>query len=81
MSKIQMKGLIPLKNKEINENIHKLQTQINDLVINDNPNTDAEVVQARAGNPTLNDRLNKMDTTMNEITKPIDSVFINSLTF
>lgn len=70
-----------MKNKEVNENIHKLQTQINDLVINDNPNTDAEVVQARAGNPTLNDRLNKMDTTMNEITKPIDSVFINSLTF
>lgn len=70
-----------MKNKELNENIHKLQTQINDLVINDNPNTDAEVVQARAGNPTLNDRLNKMDTTMNEITKPIDSVFINSLTF
>lgn len=70
-----------MKNKELNENIHKLQAQINDLVINDNPNTDAEVVQARAGNPTLNDRLNKMDTTMNEITKPIDSVFINSLTF
>lgn len=70
-----------MKNKELNGRIHDLQTQINDLVINDNPNTDIEVVQARKGNPTLNDRLNKIDLTIEENNKPITNEFINNLTF
>lgn len=70
-----------MKNKELNERIHDLQTQVNDIVLNDNPNTDIEVVQARKGNPTLNDRLNKIDLTIEENNKPITNEFINNLTF
>lgn len=70
-----------MKNKELNGRIHDLQTQVNDIVLNDNPNTDIEVVQARKGNPTLNDRLNKIDLTIEENNKPITNEFINNLTF
>ena len=73
-----------MKNKELNENIHKLksdtiklQNQINDLVINNNPNTDAEVVQARNGKATLNDRLNAIE----ESVTPIEDAFIDTLIF
>lgn len=73
-----------MKNKELNEMIHKLknetiklQNQINDLVINNNPNTDAEVIQARNGKATLNDRLNAIEEDVN----PIEDTFIDSLVF
>lgn len=55
----------------IDENDKNLQRQINDLVLSSG-DSNAEVVQARGGERTLNDRLNKMTNSTLELEKEIE---------
>src|SRR5690625_6821727 len=46
------------------DSLEKLSKEINDLVLESGGDSNLEVVQARGGEPVLNDRLNKIDQTI-----------------
>jgi len=60
----------------IDENDKNLQRQINDLVLGSG-DSNAEVAQARGGEPTLNDRLDKQDSKVNSNQEAINSLTLN----
>ena len=63
------------RNQE-NENWHKLERlskSVNDLVLNSGGESNLEVVQARGGESTLNDRINSVEDNTNSIKSVIVS--------
>ena len=63
---------------DIKEQILNLEKQLNSLVLETSGDGNAEVIQARNGESTLNDRITKIENN-NEITNSIEDVFINKL--
>ena len=54
--------------------LYRLKRTVNDLVLNADGDSNAEVVQARAGEDTLNDRLDKMEDESSSLSGDISSL-------